>query len=681
VVVQKLVDADAAGVLFTANPLTGARDQVLINAAWGLGEALVSGRVTPDTMVVEKASSTIIEQRINAKELMTVRMPDGTREQPVPADRRNQAVLSPAQVAELAGLGVRIEQLYGLPIDVEWVIHNNRFAIVQARPITNLRAPAVATETWNDSLTGDYLWTSGNVGEAVPDVMTPCTWSLVQIFLADTLPVPAIDGHSLSGNIGGRLYINLSVIVTLATSFGLSRERSADAYAQAFGRIPAGMEIPPAPISRSRVLREMLPIIVSLKRRVAANQKRMPAFLASAPARCEALRARIQAITSTHELRELWQAELLPFFRECSHMLEAGARRDGTAMVWVRRELRKLVGESDTNALLSALNGGAHELASLGLLVGLTQLARGEIDRATFARQYGHRGPHEFEVSMPRPAEDPEWIDQQLAGLHAAPIDVSALLARQQDVQAAAWARFQQRFPRKVASIRRRIDQASAAFRDREAARSEVIRCFWVLRAYVQRAGTLTGRGDDLFFLSIDEILAVLAGSTAPLAHISTRRATYQQYAALPTYPTIIRGRFDPFAWAADPQRHSDLFDAHGGGPAVSATITGFPGAVGVIEGRARVIATPEEGDQLQAGEILVTTITNVGWTPLFPRAAAVVTDVGAPLSHAAIVARELGIPAVVGCGNATMLLHTGDLVRVNGGQATVEVLRAADVV
>jgi pyruvate,water dikinase len=93
------------------------------------------------------------------------------------------------------------------------------------------------------------------------------------------------------------------------------------------------------------------------------------------------------------------------------------------------------------------------------------------------------------------------------------------------------------------------------------------------------------------------------------------------------------------------------------------------------VEGLARVVATPEEGDSLRPGEVLVTTVTNVGWTPLFPRAAAVVTDVGAPLSHAAIVARELGIPAVVGCGNATTRLHTGDRVRVDGARGLVEVL------
>ncbi len=138
---------------------------------------------------------------------------------------------------------------------------------------------------------------------------------------------------------------------------------------------------------------------------------------------------------------------------------------------------------------------------------------------------------------------------------------------------------------------------------------------------------------------------------------------------ALPPYPALIRGRFEPFQWAADPRRRSDRFDARGEGAPASDSITGFPGAAGVIEGRARVLLSPDEGSQLLPGEILVTSVTNVGWTPLFPRAAAVVTDIGAPLSHAAIVARELGIPAVVGCGNATMRLRTGDRVRVNGGQ------------
>jgi pyruvate,water dikinase len=128
-------------------------------------------------------------------------------------------------------------------------------------------------------------------------------------------------------------------------------------------------------------------------------------------------------------------------------------------------------------------------------------------------------------------------------------------------------------------------------------------------------------------------------------------------------------------ARAADPGRRSDLYDARGGAVPASDTVAGFPGAPGVVEGIARVIRSPEQGDRLQPGDVLVTTVTNVGWTPLFPRAAAVVTDLGAPLSHASIVARELGIPAVVGTGNATMRLRDGDRVRVDGERGTVEVL------
>src|SRR6266516_2496843 len=123
VVVQELVPAEAAGIMFTANPVTGAREQVVINAAWGLGEAIVGGLVTPDTFVVDRTSWTITTQEISEKGVMTVRTPEGTHEESVPAVQRKQAVLSPAQAAELARIGARIETLYGRPMDIEWAMH------------------------------------------------------------------------------------------------------------------------------------------------------------------------------------------------------------------------------------------------------------------------------------------------------------------------------------------------------------------------------------------------------------------------------------------------------------------------------------------------------------------------------------------------------------------------------
>jgi pyruvate,water dikinase len=142
----------------------------------------------------------------------------------------------------------------------------------------------------------------------------------------------------------------------------------------------------------------------------------------------------------------------------------------------------------------------------------------------------------------------------------------------------------------------------------------------------------------------------------------------------------VIRGWFDPLAWAADPNRPSDIYDASKIDAAKPEPdlIVGSPGSAGVVEGPVRIIEHPETGDLLQQDEIMVAVQTDIAWTLLFPRAAAVITDIGAPLSHAAIVARELGIPAVVGCGSATTRLHTGDRVRVDGGRGVVEILREA---
>jgi len=229
--------------------------------------------------------------------------------------------------------------------------------------------------------------------------------------------------------------------------------------------------------------------------------------------------------------------------------------------------------------------------------------------------------------------------------------------------------------------MRQRLDKAAHAASQREAVRSEATRSAMVIRAFALRAGELTGVGEDIFFLTIDEVLSLLAGDDAACRFIPARKETYERYAALPPYPTIIVGRFDPFQWAADPNRRSDIFNANA--PAVAQDtdtgepITGFAGALGIVEGTVRRLDRLEDSDRLQPGEILVTTMTNIGWTPLFPRLAAIVTDLGAPLSHAAIVARELGIPAVVGCGDATMRLKTGDRVRVDGGRGLVEIVAA----
>ncbi|MFG2666545.1 PEP/pyruvate-binding domain-containing protein [Streptomyces sp. NPDC048387] len=673
VVVQELVAADAAGVMFTVDPLGGRADRLVINAAWGLGEAVVSGLVTPDTLVVDRAGLVVVEEHVAAKEVMTVPTADGTAEWPVPADLREAPVLTPAEAGELARLGLVIEELYGEPRDVEWARESGSFRILQARPVTTVAAPR--PEVWNDSTGTDSLWTSANLGEAVPDVMTPATWSFVKAFMGDVMVGASLEGRPMYGNIGGRFYMNLSVTATLAAAFGQGR-KFARANELVFGRLPEGMTIPLLPASRPRVWRETIGEAFAVMSRIRANGKQLPTFLEEAPERCEELRARVAAAATAGELSALWEAEVAPYFRRCCHMLQAATRQGGDSLVKVRGTLESLVGEADADLMTTGL-GDEGQLASMGPLLGLERLARGETDRDTYTRTYGHRGPHEFEVSLPRPAEDARWLDRQLAALGTVEEDADLRLARQTTARTAAWDRLATAHPRRVAGLRKAVDAWAAAARLREAARTEVARVFWLLRTFVLRAGEVSGAGEELFFLSREEILAVLGGDRTPLAALPARRAAYEGYRALPTYPTLIRGAFDPHTWAADPNRRADLFDAQDTTPATD-TVAGSPASGGVMEGIARVVVTVEEGEAIRPGEILVTTVTNIGWTPLFTRIAAIVTDVGANLSHASIVARELGIPAVVGCGNATTRIRTGDRIRVDGGRGTVDVLEPA---
>jgi pyruvate,water dikinase len=392
----------------------------------------------------------------------------------------------------------------------------------------------------------------------------------------------------------------------------------------------------------------------------------------------------------------IWDEEIYPHVTGSIWHVMGSVSSSTSRTMRLQRDLRQLVGPDDAQILIanlssdsdlrpdSGLSSGSGLLASLGPVVGIAQLARGELTREAYLEQYGHRGPNEFELSLPRPAEDSGWLDRQLTRFRASPVEVKPLLVQQRAQFSAAWSRFRTRYPGKARAMRGRIEKSARSARMREAARSEYVRDRWLVRTFALRAGELIGLGDDLFFLTLDETLGLLAGNEAAVTSIPAQKETYQRYKALPPYPSIIVGPFDPFRWATSPNRRMDLFDsrtlAEKTGPEARGAnlIAGSPGAAGQVEASVRRLDRPEDGDQLQPGEVLVTKQTDIAWTLLFPRAAAIVTDVGAPLSHAAIVARELGIPAVVGCGNATMRLQTGDRVRVDGGRGTVEILKGA---
>jgi pyruvate,water dikinase len=532
----------------------------------------------------------------------------------------------------------------------------------------------LVTGEWNDSLLGDFLWSNVNVSEAVPDVMTPSTWSLWWIHHYEANPFKFPSAYPFCGNICGRPYLNLSLLVSVYRAIG--RDVRKELQGDMIGSVPADIGIPAIPFSKFKVYRTMLPGLIKTQAQAQRDQKSMAGFLGSMPDWCRATRRTIAECPNAPSLWSLWLESIKPVIVRACRMLRSVTLRLADPATKLHLELSALVGETEANALLSNFSGAAADLESLGLLVGLAKVRDGKMTGAEYMKHYGHRGPHEMELFASGSDDDPDWFDKQWANFTRSTVDADALLAKQRADSLAAWQRFETRYPGKVEAVRKEADKVAAAARNREAVRSEVTRVARLVRRYALRVGEVTDIGEDVFFLSLDEMATLLQGERTVVTYIPARHKMYDRYSALPPYPPIIIGRFDPFRWAVDPNRRSDYFDSRTSTRALgTSTIKGFAGAAGCVEGLVRRIDCVEEGNHIQPGEILVTITTNVGWTPLFPRLAAIVTDVGAPLSHAAIVARELGIPAVVGCGNASMLLKTGDRVRVDGGRGVVELM------
>ena len=223
-------------------------------------------------------------------------------------------------------------------------------------------------------------------------------------------------------------------------------------------------------------------------------------YLAENSVWCRTARQRVDANTNRDELAAFMTAELMPRSLEAFWMNYATALRYVERVGPLRRDLTDLVGAADADALLSNVSSDDELLASLGPLVCLARVARGALTREAYLELWGHRGALEVEVSAPRPAEEPGWLDRELATFARSPVDVEGMLATQRAASEDAWKRLEHRHPRKTRSVRRRLENAAEAARSREAARSESTRLLWVVRAWALRIGDLTELGDGVFF-------------------------------------------------------------------------------------------------------------------------------------------------------------------------------------
>ncbi len=646
VVVQLMVKSEISGVLFTADPITGSYTSMIGNYVYGLGEQLVSGEVNPYDFKLSR--------------------PKGKYEGSDEFQR---------YAATLYKYASKLEKELGCPQDIEWALAGGKLYILQARPITTLKSGNLDTYEINESMAADALWVNTNVGEAIPDVVTPFTWSAVRALDIESGFIPHY--YLWSGNICGRIYTNISQrISAIYALYGTNVKLARKILQEVFGQMPEGMTVPSFPFQRWGLIKVMAPRVKYYLKNYRKASKGMAEHLKITPDWCESMRERIKKASTREELLTLWKNEIMPYTIKAWWGLLVGGVNAVIALT-LNKKLIDMVGSDDGNTLMSNLRGGS-ELASLGPVVGISKIMKGEMTKEDYLLKYGHRGPHEFELSIADPSEDQNWLNKQIEEYEKAGADVEGLLIKQHDQYESSLKSFRQRFPDKVKWLDKQIAKASKAAQVREAARSEFTRAFRVTRVFALKAGELTGLGEDIFFLYINEVENLLSETDSAVKNIPARKENYEKYKALPPFPSVIKGRFNPMEWVKDPNRRMDYYDSTIPLSVASGSeeLKGFPGAAGRVEGTVRVLENPEEGYKLEPGEILAAVTTNVGWTPLFPKAAAIITDVGAPLSHAAIVARELGIPAVVGCGNATARLKTGDKVIVDGGRGTVNILK-----
>ena len=637
VVIQKLVRADISGILFTADPVTGNRFNISGNYVYGFGAELVSGEVEPYTFVIKR--------------------PKGEYEGP---DRFRRYSKKLYKIAE------KLQDEFGFPQDIEWAVEHGKIYLLQSRPITTLQTYDPQRGEWNHSRSGDYLWV-GN--EVFPDIMTPATWSVFRNF--QNMNINNID---IMGNIYGRLYMNFSLAFKMFELLKKSDEYKMEYVALTTGFRLEDITKPEIPMTIWQLLKEMLPKMVTMLPKQFRLMGRFDQIIEENPEKCNEVSELINRTTDKDSLDRMWDEQLFPFFWDLLQVQDKANEDYFFPYIAAKFELAELIGIDKTAELLSKLTGGSTELASIKPLIELQRLAQGEIIPEEYVHIAGHRPEKENEVSTPRLYEQDGWVEKRTKEYKQNPIDyISMAEARAREFDA-AWADFSSRYPRQAGKIWKKLDKTLNAMEKREIIRSELTRSLGVIRKWFLRCGELLNLGDDIFFLQSDEVQEVLRGSDKSLDQIQVRKKAYERQVAMPSYPFIISGRFNAYEWIKDPDRRSDVFDSHKEVVVEQeeGLIRGNAGSSGKVEGKVRVLHSASEGDEFKQGEILVASTTNVGWTPLFPRASAVVTDVGAPLSHAAIIARELGIPAVVGTGDATMRLKTGDVVVVDGGQGLV---------
>ena len=690
VVVQVLVPAQASGVLFTAHPTTGARDLAVINANWGLGETVVGGLVTPDIYTVEKSSHQVLEHQVAEKHVWAVRVAQGTEVQPIPRHLRNKPVLDDNAAARLVQLGVQIENMFNRPVDIEWTYLNDEFAIVQARPVTVLpEAPTLPNLAWK-APNPKKRYVRASIVELLPDPLSPLFATLgcagfnlgLQQLVEQVLGKRKNPPDYTLTTINGYAYLTLDIKIShilraiahlphinniLRTSEQRWREQSRPAYIQAVERWEARQKDELKAIDLLEGIHEILNQAV--EHYTTLQSGLLP-------------NAGISEMLFTgfynHFVRRAGDPSALVFLLgfDSTPMLAEKSLFDLARWCQGHPNLAETMKQIPAYQLAGILAGTHIPIGvESDIWVEFTKYFRYHL------QQFGH-SIYELDFSKPLPLDDPtpllETMKFFLSGQGNNPY------SRQQKASEQRNQAYQTTLGR-LKGFRRSIFQRLVTWAQkfaplREDGLADIGLGWPLLRKMLLDLGNrmvqkeIIEVTEDIFWLTEAEVEQAVDN----LEQESDLEASFQEVVkqrkngwqvekraapptVLPRHSTIMGFKMEKWT-----QAQSSSLDQ---------VIHGIGTSPGQVVAPASVLNGSEDFGRMSQGQILVAPITTPAWTPLFALAQGVVTDVGGPLSHSSIVAREYGIPAVLGTGVATKRIQTGQTIAVDGSLGNVSLV------
>ena len=713
VVVQRMIDATTAGVMFTANPITGTRHETVIDASPGLGEAVVSGAVNPDHFVVNAVDQSIVTRRLGDKRIMITSLPGGGTELRELTGGSSEACLNDEQVLQLVDLGQQVQRQYGAPQDTEWALDSaGTFWLTQARPITTLYPQA---RTHGPGL---RVLMCLSLAQGLTRPITPMGIAAVRLIgtsVATEVRIPPdepLAGPAAMHAPGQRLYLDL----TSALRNRLGRRAIIGAFtvmeARAATVLKRLAERPEFSLIQTRDHTMLRHIAGALLRNKVPF--RMIAGLINP-------NLAYRGIATTE--RRLRRALTLPAGATASQRLDFVEQRLGSLFLLMPRTFayavggllmlrvsRQLLGDAaEPGELQEVLRGLPHNVTTeMDLeLWGLTEKIRNDqpshgaftessvpdlLQRyrerklppvaqrglQSFLRRYGHRAVAEIDLGIPRWSDDPSHLLGVISNylrLNTDDLDPIAQFhagqARAESMITILTERMAERSQvraRMVGWALRRVRQLVGL---RESPKFLLIVALATMREHLKvigrqlAANKLIDQVDDVFFLDLGEVRRGLSGENVqPL--VVVRREAYEQE---------LKRRHIPRLLLSDGTEPEAIAGADAG---VDGALIGSPASTGTVTGPARVVLDPV-GAHLEPGEILVAPSTDPGWTPLFLTAGGLVMEMGGSNSHGAVVAREYGIPAVVGVPDATHKIETGQLITVDGAAGLVSLPRLSN--